>query len=70
MIRSLILRLLGAVPVLLLIMLGISFILLRLAPGDAATLMASENATPAEIASLRSKWGLDLPFRSNFSIFC
>jgi ABC-type dipeptide/oligopeptide/nickel transport system permease component len=68
MIRSVLYRLLGAIPVLLLIMFGI-FLLLRLAPGDAAIMMASENATPAEIAALRSKWGLDLPVVIQFFYF-
>lgn len=49
---------------LLAVMLGISvitFILLRLAPGDPARLLAGDRASPETIAAIRSQYGLDLP---------
>jgi ABC-type dipeptide/oligopeptide/nickel transport system permease component len=66
--RSILLRLLGAVPVLLLVTFGI-FSLLHLAPGDAATAMAAEDATEADVARLRQQWGLDKPLPVQFLLF-
>src|ERR1700739_1231190 len=53
-------RLLPAVPVLLAI-LALSFLLLHLAPGDAAQVLAGEAgaATPEYMAQLRQRFGLD-----------
>jgi ABC-type dipeptide/oligopeptide/nickel transport systems, permease components len=53
-------RIVGAVPVLL----GISFLvflLMHLAPGDPVTLLLGDDATPADVARVRSEWGLDQP---------
>jgi peptide/nickel transport system permease protein len=53
-------RLLGLIPVLV----GISivvFLLLRLTPGDPATVMLGERATPEKVAALRAQLGLDRP---------
>jgi len=53
-------RIIGAVPVLL----GISFLvflLMHLAPGDPVTLLLGDDATPADVARIRSEWGLDQP---------
>ena len=53
-------RIIGAVPVLL----GISFLvflLMHLAPGDPVTLLLGDDATPADVARVRSEWGLDQP---------
>lgn len=53
-------RLLGLIPVLI----GISivvFLLLRLTPGDPATVMLGERATPEKVAALRAQLGLDRP---------
>ena len=61
-------RLAGAVPVLLLVTLAI-FALLRLAPGDAASALASDDASPEEIARLRAQWGLDQPIIVQFFLF-
>lgn len=58
----------GAIPVIALIALGI-FSLLRLAPGDAATLLASEEATAEDIASLRAQLGLDQSVIAQFVSF-
>ena len=53
-------RFLGLIPVLV----GISivvFLLLRLTPGDPATVMLGERATPEKVAELRAQLGLDRP---------
>lgn len=53
-------RVISLVPVLI----GISivvFLLLRLTPGDPATVMLGERATPRKIAELRAQLGLDRP---------
>ncbi len=55
-------RLLQAIPVVLAIVV-LNFVLLHLAPGDAATVLAGEagSATPEYMAQLRAKFGLDQP---------
>jgi peptide/nickel transport system permease protein len=55
-------RLLQAVPIVLVIVV-VNFILIKLAPGDAATVLAGEagGATPEYIAQLRQRFGLDQP---------
>lgn len=53
-------RVVALIPVLL----GISiivFLLLRLTPGDPATVMLGERATPEKVAALRAQLGLDRP---------
>jgi peptide/nickel transport system permease protein len=59
--RYLLTRLLGTIPVLL----GIVFVTmltLDLIPGDPVALMLGDNARPAQVAALRERLGLDLPF--------
>jgi peptide/nickel transport system permease protein len=55
-------RLLQAVPTVLVIV-ALNFLLLQLAPGDAADVLAGEagSATPEFMAQLREKFGLDQP---------
>jgi peptide/nickel transport system permease protein len=55
-------RLLQAVPTVLVIV-ALNFLLLQLAPGDAADVLAGEagSATPEFMAQLRQKFGLDQP---------
>lgn len=55
-------RLLQAVPTVLIIV-ALNFLLLKLAPGDAADVLAGEagSATPEFMAQLREKFGLDKP---------
>ncbi len=60
MLGAVVRRLLGAVPVLLIVSL-ISFGLMRLIPGDPAAAIAGLSATPAQIAQLRTDLGLDQP---------
>jgi len=60
-------RLLQLIPIVLLIVL-VTYILLRLAPGDMADVMAGESgsATPEYMAQLRSQFSLDLPASTVF----
>jgi peptide/nickel transport system permease protein len=51
-------RLVGA-AVLLWLVLSLTFALIRLAPGDAATFLISPSAAPADVARLRASLGLD-----------
>ena len=60
MLNAFFLRIGGALPVLILVICAI-FGLVHLAPGDAATLLAPDDAGPAEVARLRVLWGLDQP---------
>lgn len=60
MIRLLLLRLAGAVPVLLLVS-AVSFGLMRLIPGDPSAAIAGLSATPAMVAQIREQLGLDQP---------
>jgi peptide/nickel transport system permease protein len=46
---------------LLLIIAFVVFVALEMAPGDPATLLLGQNATPAEVAKLRHELGLDRP---------
>lgn len=60
MLRYLLGRLLATIPVIVLISLLV-FLLIHAAPGDPATLLLSEEATPDDIADARRRWGLDQP---------
>jgi hypothetical protein len=68
MLRAILLRLAGAIPVLFLVACGI-FALLHLAPGDAASLLASSDAGPEDVERLRVLWGLDQPLYVQFGKF-
>lgn len=58
--KILMLRLIGALPVLFLVASGV-FALINLAPGDAASLLLPEDSTPEQVAAIRAAWGLDQP---------
>ena len=51
-------RILMALPTLLIVAVSV-FVLIRLIPGDPATLMLGDQATPANLADLRARLGLD-----------
>ena len=68
MLRAILLRLAGAIPVLFLVACGI-FSLLHLAPGDAAALLSSTDAGPEDVERLRALWGLDQPLYVQFGKF-
>ncbi|MBL8839841.1 MAG: ABC transporter permease [Alphaproteobacteria bacterium] len=61
-------RLLQAIPILALVSL-ISFGIMKLVPGDPATVMAGPGANPADVENLRRTLGLDKPFLSQLVIF-
>src|SRR3954470_20426353 len=54
-----VLRRLAGVLLLLWLVLTITFALIRLAPGDAATFLVPPSATAADVARLRAELGLD-----------
>jgi peptide/nickel transport system permease protein len=53
-------RLLGTVPVLVILSIGV-FLMLHLTPGDPVQIMLGQDATPSAIAALRAELGLDQP---------
>lgn len=53
-------RILSAIPVLFMVAV-IVFLILRLAPGDPAVMVAGDNATEAQLAALRESMGLNKP---------
>ncbi|MGH2365256.1 MAG: ABC transporter permease [Chloroflexota bacterium] len=61
-------RILQAIPVLFLSTVLI-FLLLRLLPGDPATLLAGDTATPAQVAQLSHELGLDRPLPVQYWIW-
>jgi peptide/nickel transport system permease protein len=61
-------RLLSMLPVMAVVAIFV-FLLLRLAPGDPAAIMAGENATPETIAQIRTKLGLDEPLWRQFFVW-
>jgi peptide/nickel transport system permease protein len=54
----------AAVPLLLV------FFMLRLAPGDPASILAGDQATPEQVAALRHELGLDASLWHQFVLFC
>jgi peptide/nickel transport system permease protein len=53
-------RVIATIPVVVLISLLV-FLLIHAAPGDPATLLLSDEASPEDIADARHRWGLDQP---------
>ncbi len=66
MLSYIIRRLLGVIPVMLVVGIFV-FSLLHLAPGDPAAIIAGDNATPENIAKIRASLGLDRPLLEQFS---
>ena len=60
MLRFVVARLLGTVPVLVLLSIGV-FLMLHLTPGDPVQIMLGQDADPQSIAALRAELGLDQP---------
>jgi len=65
MLSYIIRRLLGVIPVMLVVGIFV-FSLLHLAPGDPAAIIAGDNATPENIAKIRANLGLDRPLLEQF----
>ena len=61
-------RLVGTIPVLLLITLLV-FLLLQAAPGDPASLLLSDETSGADVAEARQRWGLDQPVHIQYLKF-
>jgi peptide/nickel transport system permease protein len=61
-------RLLSILPVMAVVAVFV-FLLLHLAPGDPAAIMAGENATPDTIAQIREKLGLNEPLWKQFLVW-
>jgi ABC-type dipeptide/oligopeptide/nickel transport system permease component len=68
MTRFLLQRVIGGVPIIVVISFLI-FAMLHLAPGDPATLLAPSEATAAQIAEVKLRWGLDQPFYVQYFYF-
>jgi peptide/nickel transport system permease protein len=60
LLRFLTRRLLGTVPVLVILSIGV-FLMLHLTPGDPVQIMLGQDASPSAIAALRAELGLDQP---------
>ena len=60
MLRYLLGRIVATIPVVVLISLLV-FLLIHAAPGDPADLLLSDEASAADIAEARHRWGLDQP---------
>lgn len=58
--RYLLVRVLQLVPVVLAVVV-LNFVLIHLAPGDVALIMAGENPDPVYMAAIRERFGLDRP---------
>ena len=65
MLRFILSRLLGAIPTLILVAVTI-FVLMRMVPGDPATLMLGDMADPDQVAAMRRSMGLDDPVWMQF----
>ena len=61
-------RLLGTIPVMLVVAVFI-FLMLRLTPSDPAAIIAGDNATTEQVAQIRSQLGLDRPMVEQFFIW-
>jgi peptide/nickel transport system permease protein len=68
MIAYILRRLLATIPVMVVVAVFV-FFLLRFAPGDPAAIIAGEDATAAQIASVRAKLGLDRPVLEQFVLW-
>ena len=68
MIRTIALRILDAIPTMLLV-LTLVFLALRLLPGDPALVALGENATADQLALFRAKLGLDVPLWHQYITF-
>ncbi len=66
MLSYIIRRLLGVIPVMLVVGIFV-FSLLHLAPGDPAAIIAGDNATEENVAKIRANLGLDRPFLEQFA---
>src|SRR5690554_4831893 len=59
-------RILATVPVLLVVAVFV-FLMLRLTPGDPASIIAGPTATAQDVAEIRARLGLDEPLAKQFA---
>jgi peptide/nickel transport system permease protein len=62
-------RLLATIPVMTVVAVFV-FVLLRIAPGDPAAIIAGDDATTQDIENIRAKLGLDRPMFEQFALWC
>jgi peptide/nickel transport system permease protein/oligopeptide transport system permease protein len=60
---------LGATLLVMLGVVAVTFVAMRLIPGDPAEVIAGEGATPAMIDSIRERYGLDRPLLYQFAVY-
>jgi peptide/nickel transport system permease protein len=60
---------LGGMIVVLALVVTVVFIIVRVTPGDPAAVMLGSDATPEDIAALRTRMGLDAPLVSQYFQF-
>ncbi|MDH4248599.1 MAG: ABC transporter permease, partial [Deltaproteobacteria bacterium] len=68
MFAYLIRRMLSAIPVMAIVAVFV-FLLIRLAPGDPAAIIAGDYATAESIKSIRASLGLDQPIHEQFLLY-
>lgn len=68
MLRFALTRIVMAIPTLLIVAVAV-FVMIRLIPGDPAQLMLGDLATPAALADLRARLGLDQSWSTQFGIW-
>jgi peptide/nickel transport system permease protein len=68
MLRLIAMRIVAAIPVILIVA-TVVFLLLRLSPGDPATILAGDTATPEVVAGIRAELGLDRPLPVQYAIW-
>ena len=68
MLRFALSRIVMAIPTLLIVAVAV-FVMIRLIPGDPAQLLLGDLATPAALADLRARLGLDQTWPTQFGIW-
>lgn len=68
MLATILRRVVGVVPVALMVVVFV-FLLLRLSPGDPAAIIAGDAATAEQLARVRASLGLDLPLWQQFAVW-
>ncbi|KAA0698003.1 ABC transporter permease [Neorhizobium sp. P12A] len=63
------LKRLGGMVIVLALVVTVVFVIVRVTPGDPAAVMLGSDATPADIAQLRAKMGLDAPLIVQYGQF-
>ena len=61
-------RVLGMLAVMFVVV-TIVFVIVRIAPGDPAAVMLGPEATPQDVAALRTRLGLDRPLLVQYALF-